>query len=34
MANARQVATPFPPLRARLKTAAADYGAAPENSFR
>jgi hypothetical protein len=33
MANARQIATPFPQLRARLKTAAADYGAAPENSF-
>jgi len=33
MANARQIATPFSRLRARLKTAAADYGAAPENSF-
>jgi AcrR family transcriptional regulator len=33
MARARQIAARFPPLRARLETAAADYGAAPENSF-
>jgi len=33
MAKAREIATQFPRLRARLRTAAADYGASPENSF-
>ena len=33
MAKAREIARQFPRLRARLDTAAADYGAAPENSF-
>jgi AcrR family transcriptional regulator len=33
MAGAREVAAQFPRLRARLDTAAADYGAAPEHSF-
>ena len=33
MAKAREIATQFPRLRARLDTAAADYGAAPEHSF-
>jgi AcrR family transcriptional regulator len=33
LAKARQIATQFPQLRARLETAAADYGAAPENTF-
>jgi AcrR family transcriptional regulator len=33
MAGARAVAAQFPRLRARLDTAAADYGAAPEHSF-
>ena len=33
MAKAREIATRFPRLRARLRTAAADYGASPENSF-
>jgi AcrR family transcriptional regulator len=33
MADAREVAARFPRLRARLGTAAADYGAAPDNSF-
>jgi hypothetical protein len=33
MAKAREIATKFPRLRVRLKTAAAEYGAAPENSF-
>jgi AcrR family transcriptional regulator len=33
MAQAREVATPFPRLRARLGTAAASYGAAPDGSF-
>lgn len=34
MAQAREIATQFPRLRARLGTAAAaDYGAAPDNSF-
>ncbi len=33
MANARDVATQFPRLRARLGTPAADYAAAPENTF-
>jgi Tetracyclin repressor-like, C-terminal domain len=33
MANAREIATQFPRLRASLDTAAADYGAAPENTF-
>lgn len=33
MANAREIATQFPRLRARLKTAAAGYGASPDNSF-
>ncbi len=32
MAKARQIATQFPRLRARLDTAAADYGAAPDNT--
>jgi AcrR family transcriptional regulator len=33
MSKASQIATQFPRLRARLETTAADYGAAPENSF-
>jgi hypothetical protein len=33
MAKAREIATQFPRLRASLDTAAADYGAAPENTF-
>jgi AcrR family transcriptional regulator len=33
MATAREVAAQFPRLRASLDTAAADYGAAPENTF-
>jgi AcrR family transcriptional regulator len=33
MAKAREIATQFPRLRARLGTAAADYGAAPDNTF-
>ena len=33
MAKVREIATQFPRLRARLGTAAADYGAAPNNSF-
>jgi AcrR family transcriptional regulator len=33
MATASEIATQFPRLRARLKTAAAQYGAAPEKSF-
>jgi len=33
MAKARKIATQFPRLRARLNTAAAEYGAAPEQSF-
>ena len=33
MAKAREIATQFPRLRARLVTPAADYSAAPENSF-
>src|SRR6266511_5063504 len=33
MAKAREIATQFPRLRARLETAAADYGAAPDNTF-
>jgi AcrR family transcriptional regulator len=33
MAEAGQIAARFPRLRARLETAAADYGAAPDNSF-
>jgi hypothetical protein len=33
MANAREIAMQFPRLRASLDTAAADYGAAPENTF-
>lgn len=33
MANARKIATQFPRLRVRLKTAAAEYSAAPEDSF-
>jgi AcrR family transcriptional regulator len=33
MAKAREVASRFPRLRARLGTAAADYGAAPDNGF-
>jgi AcrR family transcriptional regulator len=33
MAKAGEIATGFPRLRARLETAAADYGAAPDNSF-
>jgi AcrR family transcriptional regulator len=33
MAKAREIATQFPRLRARLGIAAADYAAAPENSF-
>src|SRR5207245_10325933 len=33
MAKAREIAEQFPRLRARLETAAADYGAAPDNSF-
>jgi AcrR family transcriptional regulator len=33
MAKAREIATQFPRLRVRLDTAAADYGAAPDNTF-
>jgi AcrR family transcriptional regulator len=33
MTKAREVAARFPRLRARLDTAAADYGAAPDNTF-
>lgn len=33
MANARQIATQFPRLRARVGTAAADYALAPKNTF-
>jgi AcrR family transcriptional regulator len=33
MAKARDVATQFPRLRARLETTGAEYGAAPENTF-
>jgi AcrR family transcriptional regulator len=33
MAKAREVAAEFPRLRARLDSAAAEYGAAPEDSF-
>ena len=33
MATAREIAAQFPRLRASLDTAAADYGAAPENTF-
>jgi AcrR family transcriptional regulator len=33
MAKAREIATQFPRLRARLGTAAAKYGAAPEDTF-
>jgi AcrR family transcriptional regulator len=33
MTKAREIATQFPRLRARLDTAAADYGAAPEDTF-
>jgi AcrR family transcriptional regulator len=33
MAQAREIAAQFPRLRARLDTAAADYAAAPDNSF-
>jgi AcrR family transcriptional regulator len=33
MANAREIASQFPRLRARLDTAAAGYGAAPEDTF-
>jgi AcrR family transcriptional regulator len=33
MAKAREIATQFPRLRARLDTAATDYGAAPDNTF-
>jgi hypothetical protein len=33
MAEAREVAAWFPRLRARLDTAAAGYGASPEDSF-
>jgi hypothetical protein len=33
MAKAREIATQFPRLRTRLGTAAASYGAAPDNSF-
>jgi AcrR family transcriptional regulator len=33
LAKARQIATQFPQLRARLETAAADYGATPANTF-
>src|SRR5437016_5038517 len=33
MAKAREIATQFPRLRVRLNTAAAQYAAAPENSF-
>ena len=33
MAQAREIAAQFPRLRARLGTAAADYGAAPGNTF-
>lgn len=33
VAQARKIAAAFPRLRERLKTASADYGASPENSF-
>jgi hypothetical protein len=33
MAKAREIATQFPRLRARLDIAAADYAAAPDNTF-
>ncbi|HEX6509789.1 MAG TPA: TetR/AcrR family transcriptional regulator C-terminal domain-containing protein [Chloroflexota bacterium] len=33
MAKAREIATQFPRLRTRLDTTAAEYGAAPENTF-
>lgn len=33
MAKARETATHFPRLRARLDTPAAEYGAAPEDTF-
>jgi AcrR family transcriptional regulator len=33
MAKAREIATQFPRLRGRIESAAADYAAAPENSF-
>ncbi len=33
MANAREIATQFPRLRVRLRTAAASYAAAPDNTF-
>src|SRR6266516_1847963 len=33
VAKARDIATQYPRLRARLETPAADYGAAPENTF-
>jgi AcrR family transcriptional regulator len=33
LAKAREIAAQFPRLRTRLSTAAADYGAGPENSF-
>jgi AcrR family transcriptional regulator len=33
MTQATEIAAQFPRLRARLQTAAADYGAAPDNSF-
>jgi hypothetical protein len=33
MAKASEIATQFPRLRARLQTAAAEYGAAPDNTF-
>jgi len=33
MAEARQIAAPFPRLRARLETASVGYGAAPDNTF-
>jgi hypothetical protein len=33
MARAREIAAPFPRLRARLHSAAAEHGAAPEHSF-
>ncbi len=34
MAKASEIATQFPRLRARLDTAAADYSAAPDNTFK
>src|SRR5262249_38065071 len=33
MAKAREIAAQFPRLRARLGTAAAEYGASPEDTF-